>query len=350
MRHLSLLLIVTFLFSCGKKTVENKEEKAQLVKVFQVREGLNNNQKIATGVSIPQKEVQMSFRVSGPLVKFDLDEGQKVVKGQVLGQIDQRDFIIELRKAKAAYNLTKTTKERAVRLFQNKNISEQAYDKAILDYEQASSNLNLAENALKDTKLIAPFTGRIKQLKTEIGEHVSASQTVIVLQDFTRTRVRCTVPEELVYEAKNQDRVSVVFDSKSDKRYWAKVIEVLHDTEQLNYAYPMLLEVESPNETLIAGMTAEVYFQIEEENNETTLLPTSAIIGDASGERFVWGVEKNTQQLKKVRVQMKSLKNDNVIEVKMLDKSDWIVATGGVFLNEGQKVRAQIEDTMISKN
>lgn len=348
--HLSILIFTLILFSCEKKEEKTTESKAQLVKIVEVQQENRNTTKVSTGISIPQKEVQLSFRVSGPLKFFKLEEGQKVVKGQTLGIIDQRDYKIELHKAKSTYQLANTAKDRAEKLFERKNISEQVYDKTIQEYEQAKSNLKIAENALKDTKLIAPFSGHIKQLKTEKGEHVAASQTVVILQNFAHTRIRCTVPEEVVLKANKLKRVSVVFDSKPNKLYSAKVIEVLHDTEQLNNAYPMLLEIQEQDQQLIAGMTAEVYLNFESQDNDTVLLPSNAVMGSANGEQFVWGVNIENQTLKKVNVKVQGLQNDSNMEVLLLGNTDWVVAAGGSLLVEGQKIRASINGTMITKN
>ncbi|NME68615.1 efflux RND transporter periplasmic adaptor subunit [Flammeovirga aprica] len=350
MRHLFLYTILIVFTSCGGEKTQDKQTKDQLVKVVQVKEEGASHSNIATGVSIPQKEVQLSFRVSGPLKTFNLEEGQRVQKGQVLGVIDQRDYKIDLQKAESAFHLAEAAKVRAEKLFKKNNIAEQVYDKAILDFEQASSNLEMAENALKDTKLFAPFTGRVKKLSIEKGEHVTASKTVITLQDFEKTRVRCTVPEEIVKQVNELDKVEIVFDSNPNKKYWAKVIEVLHDTEQLNYAYPMLLEVQHADGQFLAGMTVEVYFNFKNKGETTVILPTNAVMGEANGENFVWSVSPKNKTLHKVNVQLLHLKDDSKVEVKMLGNAEWVVATGGSLLVEGQKVRANIENAMITKN
>lgn len=47
---------------------------------------------IYQGTVQASQKVELSFRVSGPLVEFSVKKGQKVQKGQVLGKIDPRDF------------------------------------------------------------------------------------------------------------------------------------------------------------------------------------------------------------------------------------------------------------------
>jgi multidrug efflux pump subunit AcrA (membrane-fusion protein) len=47
------------------------------------------------------QEVNLAFRVSGPLVEFPVMVGDIVTAGQVLARIDPRDFQVELRNAQA---------------------------------------------------------------------------------------------------------------------------------------------------------------------------------------------------------------------------------------------------------
>jgi multidrug efflux system membrane fusion protein len=53
------------------------------------------------GTAQATQEVNLSFRVSGPLVEFSVIVGDVVTQGQVLARIDPRDFQVELRNAQA---------------------------------------------------------------------------------------------------------------------------------------------------------------------------------------------------------------------------------------------------------
>ncbi|MBB6460233.1 efflux RND transporter periplasmic adaptor subunit [Flammeovirga kamogawensis] len=350
MRLSNFIILSIFFISCSTKNKVETEHKDQLVKIVQVDAGNSSDIKIVTGVTSPNKEVNMSFRVSGPLVNFNLEEGQKVIKGEFLGAIDTRDFKLALQKAEANYRLAKTENERASRLHKSNNVSLQVLDKAKLAFEEAQTNLTTAKNALNDTKLFAPFTGYIKSVHTEKGEHVNATQRILVLQDFSKVKVKCNVPEAIVLNAKNIDRIHVVFDSKPTQRFSAEVLEILHDTEGINYAYPMILELNQENEDIIAGMTADIYLTLSTTKSTTSLLPTNAVMGKPNGDSFVWGIHPETQTLKKVPVSIKGLKNDDKFIVEIQDDIEWVVATGGTYLVEGQKVRVKLDNTIVSLN
>ncbi|NLR94096.1 efflux RND transporter periplasmic adaptor subunit [Flammeovirga agarivorans] len=342
--------MITFLVGCTSKKEEEQNKKPQLVKVVQLNESNQYKTKIVTGVSAPNKEVNLSFRVSGPLSKFTLEEGQYIRKGDFIGQIDQRDFQLAVQKAEASFQMAKLEKKRAKKLFLSNNISKQHYDQAILNFETAKVNLNNAENALKDTRLVSPFSGYVKTTSVEQGEHVRASQRIITLQDFSKVRVLCNVPEEMVLNKEQIDHIQVVFDGMPKKTFQAKIIEISNDTENINYAYPMILEVDNHETSLLSGMTAELYFNLTTINFNTAILPTNAVMASPNGQRFVWGVHPDHQTLSPVQVKIEKLLNDNKMMVQIEEPADFIVSAGATFLSDGQKVRTIQDNSIITAN
>ena len=50
------------------------------------------------------EQVDLAFRVGGPLIEFPVQEGEKVDKGQVVARIDPRDFRIRVDSAQAKFD------------------------------------------------------------------------------------------------------------------------------------------------------------------------------------------------------------------------------------------------------
>ena len=65
-------------------------------------------------------QVDLAFRVGGPLIEFPVREGQFIRKGQLVARIDPRDFQIRLNAAKADF-------ERAVPAFCHKEFGLRVY-------------------------------------------------------------------------------------------------------------------------------------------------------------------------------------------------------------------------------
>ncbi len=93
------LLLACTLVGCKEPTAEPPVRPVRAVKVGDVT-GI-------TGRSFPgqasaTEEVNLSFRVSGPLVDFSVNVGDEVTKGQVMARIDPRDFEVALENERGA--------------------------------------------------------------------------------------------------------------------------------------------------------------------------------------------------------------------------------------------------------
>jgi RND family efflux transporter MFP subunit len=89
---------------CGDEP--SKSDAIRPVRVVRVGEDPLGSGRALPGVAAATDAVEMSFRVSGPLIAFAADEiGKSVKKGELLAQIDPRDYDVRLRDAQA--NLAK---------------------------------------------------------------------------------------------------------------------------------------------------------------------------------------------------------------------------------------------------
>ncbi|MBB3697260.1 efflux RND transporter periplasmic adaptor subunit [Flammeovirga yaeyamensis] len=346
---LTVFTISLLCFSCAKEEVNNKT-KPQKVKITSIHPSSDQLMKVVTGTSHPNKEVNLSFRVQGPLIVFDVEDGQYFRKGEIIGQIDQRDYLIAFNNAKAKLKWSKQEFDRAKQLIDHQNISQQQYDQLEMNFITAEHDFKNAENALRDTKLVAPFNGYVKNTYTEKGEHLRVSQKVVTFQDYSKVKVNCVVNEDIALHPGKISNIQVVFDGKKEEVFQAKLVEISRDTEGLTNAYPCIVEVKVKDRNLIGGMTSEVYFDLAKADKNDVIVPSTAVINKANGEQFVWAVQSKDHTLHSLKVKVNTLLNDGQMEVELLEKTDAniIVAAGGTYLSEGQEVRYTIDEPMMT--
>ncbi len=138
------IAILPFLTGCGKAP-------PQETAIRPVRWLVVADKKAFGGRRLPGKanavrEVNLSFRVNGPMVQFPADEVGKAVKeGELLAQIDPRDFEVELETvggdlARAKANLESMRKARPEDIEKLKaeiQIATARHNRAIADYDRA---------------------------------------------------------------------------------------------------------------------------------------------------------------------------------------------------------------------
>lgn len=134
------------------------------------------------------EEVNLSFRVSGPLVALPIKVGQTVRKGDLLAQIDKRDFQVELASAQATLDQAKATLA-SMKIARPEEIIQlqAAESKAQAVYAKAYGDLERAKTLIKN-KTIAQqeFDRNKKEAKRTYAELVQAQEALKIGQAGAR--------------------------------------------------------------------------------------------------------------------------------------------------------------------
>ena len=93
-RYAAALIIILFFTGAGCRQAEDAVQKPAVrpVKVITVSETLHDNRISLPGKTRAGQRVDLSFKVSGPLMELLVEEGRQVEKGQLIARIDPRDF------------------------------------------------------------------------------------------------------------------------------------------------------------------------------------------------------------------------------------------------------------------
>ena len=231
-----LLSVLALLFhACGGKDTQDKQELS--VSTSQVTALPQNGNKEFPFIARPFRTSELSFRVGGPIDRFDVYAGNRYERGNIIAEIDPRDFRIRKERAEAVYRQSKAEFERIEALYRKENISASTYEKAKADYISAKTAFDTAVCELEDTRLTAPFTGYVGEVYIEKFQDVKATQPVVSLIDIHQLRIEIYVPQEIAYAAQSSDSIRICFDAIPGQTYRAKVIEVSKGTTRNNLSY-----------------------------------------------------------------------------------------------------------------
>jgi RND family efflux transporter MFP subunit len=307
------------------------------------------------GIVKADREIDLAFRVGGPLIEYDLKIGATVKKGEIIARIDPRDFEVRVRKLSAELKaaearLTDAEKdyERQKNLLDENAASQSQYDKTqmLVDttragIESLKADLAAARNALADTRLAAPFDGVVNRKLTENHETVSPGMPVVSLLDVSSLEVATAVPEDIIIRGTDFKQISVVLDAHTGVTIDATLKEIGRQISNTNQSYPLTVVLNVPAGLSVEpGMAATVKMRIPSETagNEGLSLPTAAVFADADGQSCVWRLT-DEMKTKKVFVETGNLKGDAVLITSGLSIGDQVVSAGARFLVEGQTVR-----------
>ena len=243
--------------------------------------------------------VEVKSKASGEIISLPWESGDYVKEGDVLAQLDTRTVLTQLSQAEADLEVAKANIELMRRTLKRQGdlrnkglISEEEYDRTVLETRQAEAALVAAEaqkeNAderVEDTTLRAPFSGVILDKQVEEGQIIAsgtslyaAGTTLLRLADLSRVRIVANIDETDVGRIREGVGVTITVDAFPDQTFHGEVqkVEPRAILEQNVITFPVVTEIDNPDGKLLPGMTAEVEIVAEERNNVLTL-PSDAV-------------------------------------------------------------------------
>lgn len=294
----------------------------------------------------------MMFEVSGRLVQFKLDRGQRVKKGDVLAKLDTRDYEADVAKAEAEFESKRLSYERYSKALGKGGVSKDDVTKAEAGYKTAKAQLAVAKKALEGCTLIAPYDGLVADKYPEELDMVSTGQKILTLLSIDKVKFDITVPETMIISCQLLDllkdcRHYVVFDSLPGKEFDVNYEEATTQADNKTQTFTLTFSMPTPSEynflpgmsvTLVVGRGAK-----EIKNADAPLVvPTVAVGADETGAHFVWKLVKSEKEgeyrIAKQNIEMGDILGTNVAVNKGLADGDRIAVAGVSILTEGRIV------------
>ena len=336
-KQILTLAILAMFVAC--KHEPNETNTIQYVKTTKVIGTSQYTQVSYPGKTRSMDDVNLSFRVSGPIIQVHVKEGQHVRKGQLIATMDPRDYQVQLNATQAEYEHVKADAERIIAMYEEGNTTASNYDKARYGLEQISQKLSNHRNQLADTRLYSPIDGYIQKILHEAGETVSAGMPVVAMFGSGAVEVEVNIS---AYDYANRDRISNVycnFDLMPDETFPLKVTSISPEanTSQL-YTVRMRFTGNYDRSKITPGMTTMVYVEIDRESNNEVNIPTTAIFDD-SGQQKVYIYNPKSQTAESCAVTVKRLHRNGTADISNgLNDGDQVVTAGVHHISEGQKV------------
>lgn len=271
-------------------------EKTTLVETAKVKQGRLISEVTASGKVQPRVEVKISANISGEIVAMPVIEGQAVSKGDLLVQIDSKNYDAALRQTKAGYDAAvanlkldearareaEMVYERQKALFDKDLTSKEIYDASRTKFEttqaaaeaararmlQSKAGVDQARESLGYTTIRCPIDGYVTDLRSETGEIVMGSRNyqatvIMVVSDLSEIEVEIEVDETDIADVALGQLVEIDLDAVRDTTFRGVVTQVgntakvsgLGSQDQVtNFMVTVLLTDSVPN--IKPGMTA----------------------------------------------------------------------------------------------
>jgi len=357
----ALILSSLLLASCGDDGQETAEaEVIRGLKAFKVSESANSMARRYPSVVNPAKDSLLSFEVGGQLLEIDLEEGQRVAAGDVLAELDPRSLTLQVEQSQAALDQAQATYDNALADVNRKRpllangfvteadfeTSESTMRSSLAQVEQAQKQLDIAEENLSKSKLVAPFDGLIARVEAESFANISPGQTILELFSEGAFELAVSVPATVINALSLDQQVRARFSDFTNQQYPGRITEIGSRAAQVS-AFPVVVSLDDAPQGLKAGMAAEVEIDVSLEGAASgILIPLAAIATGGQkpdtrmqGEGTVFVFDPETSTVKERKVSSAGIRENMLIVTEGLEEGELVAAAGVSFLKEGQKVK-----------
>ena len=323
------------------KDDKNKEEKKDEIKAIPVEATTIQPGKISsfilTTASIETEEAVDVFpQVSGIAVKLRAEEGDYIRKGEVLLDIDEREYKLAEQRAKVNYDRQMNSFERAQSMFDKSLLSKDEFEVAKFNLEQARIEWEQAKLTLDYCNIKAPISGFVSARTCKLGDRLLTSTKVysLVNPDLLLTKVYLTEKDAL--KTRVGQTAEVISEALPGKKFVGKVDIVSPVVDPSSGMVRVTIRVQDRDRVLKPGMFVNVHL-ITETRANAALIPKKAIVYD-DNEQFVYIVRNDTLAIK-VPLEAGFSDRNNIEALSGAGIGDTIIVVGQSGMKDSTRVK-----------
>lgn len=283
----------------------------------------------ATGFMEAQQPVSVQSRITAPVERVLVNEGERVVRGQPLVLLADDEQQALLAQAAAQRRASEQTENRTVTLFKQGWVTKAARDQAVANADVARAAAATA-NARADQLVVrAQIDGVVTKRDIEPGELASPTRVLLSLGDPAHTRVTATVDERDIGRLRLGLPALLSSDAWPGRIFHAHVAEITPGGDPAQRAFRVRLMGDDLAE-LPLGLSLEVNIETRR-IAQAVLVPATAL---ADGK--VWAVVDGRARRRPVKAGITGAETVQI--VSGIKTGDSVIAVPPANLSEGQRV------------
>jgi RND family efflux transporter MFP subunit len=291
----------------------------------------------------------LGFRVGGKINQRLVDVGETVKAGQPLMRLDRTDFehaitaqIGNVAAARARLIQAAADETRYRGLISSGAVSKSAYDQVKASADSAKALLDAAQAQLKITQddanysnLLADADGVVVETLAEPGQVVAAGQAVVRIAHAGPREASINLPEAVARPAIGSAAQASLYGNAT--KFRAHLRQLSDAADPLTRTYEARYVLDGAGSRTPLGATITVYLPTSTPGTAVSV-PLSALDDEGKGPG-VWKLNLKTSAVSFHPVRVVQLGNETAILSGGATAGEQIVALGGHFLHQGERVR-----------
>ena len=278
----------------------------------------------ASGYVVARRQATLTAKIQGKVLEVNFEEGQKVKAGDIVARLDDSNLQAALHQAQALEVQAKAAFENAGRYYtryqglqaqgaiatdmvENQRI---LYDNARTQYGVTQAQVAVAQAALRDAVVRAPFSGVVTVKVAQIGEVVAPQASgggstrtgILTIVDMDSLEVQVDVSENYIERVQVGGDAVIHLDAFPDWDIPGSVIAIIPTADQSKGTVAVRVKIKSKDPRILPQMAARVGFMTAPEKGETQTVsrvsvPPGAVIANGkTGSVFVIGAEDKIEK------------------------------------------------------
>ena len=286
-----------------------------------------------------ENEIDIVARTAGPIVELNVEEGDRVAKGQLVARLDEAEYRAQLEIARVTLIEATQAYERAKNLAANGLVSPESYERAKAAYDGSRAQVVASQILLGYTEIRAPFAGLIINRYVDFAQQVSANSALFRISDFDPLLCPIQVPERELPNLRAGQNAYVTVEPWPDRRFQASVLRVSPVVDSSTGTIKVTLEVDADGK-LRPGMFARVFVETAQ-HPDALVVPKSALSLESIGDT-VYVVDGDVAARRDVELGFRE--GDYVQVVSGLAEGEPVVVVGQDGLSDGTPIQILAAD------
>jgi membrane fusion protein, multidrug efflux system len=282
---------------------------------------------------------------SGQVTNILVKEGQMVQKGQVLVELDSRDYTSRLERIEANYKLVTIEYNRISELYKRNIAAASEVDKLEAQLKDLEAQMKESKLALERTKIIAPISGRLNEIEAKMGDSMPFDKPVAQILQIGEVKVTVGIPESDVSAVMDLKEADITIEALDKLKVKGRKLFLSRQPGDLARLYNLELVVDNPDGRILPGMFARVEL-VKKRFEDTLAVPLYAVISQDE-ENFVYLENNNRAEKRPVEL---GILEGWMIQVRSgLKAGDRVIIVGHRQVDEGQTVQVIKNVTDVSE-
>jgi membrane fusion protein (multidrug efflux system) len=251
-------------------------------------------QRIRTGPSLsgdllPEREAVIRAELGGGVTSVQVEAGQAVRAGQILGTLDgsvvedqYRSATSAVVSAESAAQVARRELERSQRLLtggaiaeRDLEIAERTLRAAEAQLENARAGQAAAEKQLAKTRLRAPFNGVVSERTVSVGDIVQSGNALFTVVDPTSMKLEASVPVSALSQLTVGAIVEFGVSGYDSQAFTGRIQRINPTVDPGTRQVRLTVSIPNPGHSLVAGLFAKGRVSVEEK--QALAVPLSAV-------------------------------------------------------------------------